>query len=407
MAGNGAAQEQVVCRALANHHRPRGHTDHFDAGQHLHIKKIFDIGFGKLKFTVHIDGSLLEGGGQILRTALALSVLTGRPFRAERIRRNRPAPGLKPQHLSAIQALIRMSGARVRGAAAGAGEVEFVPGPLTPGDYSFDIGTAGSVTLMMQALLLPCVFAGGQTTLTIRGGTDTRWSIPVDYFTQLILPVFRRFCGIEVMGMQRGFFPKGQGLLKVRIRPDVPAPASKHFDSWRRAVRRMSGGLDVSSRSQPAAIKGISAASEFLARARVAERQAESAGAVLGSRMPVDIRSEYCRSASPGTVITLWTVDAAGRALMGADALGEKGKPAEEVGQEAARRLMKTLRTEAAVDVHLADNLIPLLAIAGGTIQTARITDHIRANVYVCEQFLGVRFRIDEAAARVAVDGWA
>jgi RNA 3'-terminal phosphate cyclase len=136
----------------------------------------------------------------------------------------------------------------------------------------------------------------------------------------------------------------------------------------------------------------------------VAERQAESAGAVLGSRLPVDIRSEYCRSASPGTVITLWTLDAAGRALMGADALGEKGKPAEEVGQEAACQLMKTLRTEAAVDLHLADNLIPLLAVAGGTIKTARITDHIRSNAYVCERFLGVRLRIDEAAARVAVE---
>jgi len=353
---------------------------------------------------VHIDGSLLEGGGQILRTALALSVLTGRPFRAERIRQNRPAPGLKPQHLSAIQALIRMSGARVRGARVGAGEVEFVPGPLKPGDYSFDIGTAGSVTLMMQALLLPCVFAGGQTTLTISGGTDTRWSIPVDYFTHLILPVFQRFCRIETMGMQRGFYPRGQGMMKVRIRPDVPAASCRDIDAWRRAVRRINGGLDVSARCRPAAIKGISAASEFLAKARVAERQAESAGAALGSGPPVDIRAEYCRSTSSGTVITLWTVDADGRSLIGADALGEKGKPAAEVGHEAARKLMETLRTEAAVDVHLADNLIPLLAIAGGTIKTARITDHIRANVYVCEQFLGMRFRIDEAAALVAVE---
>jgi len=353
---------------------------------------------------VHIDGSLMEGGGQILRTALALSTLTGRPFRAERIRQNRPAPGLKPQHLSAIQALTRMSGAGVSGARVGAGEVEFVPKLLTPGDYAFDIGTAGSVTLMMQALLLPCMFARGETTLAIRGGTDTRWSIPVDYFTHLILPVFQRFCRVEVMGMQRGFYPKGQGLLRVRIRPDIPAASCRDIDSWRGAVRRLNGGLRVSGRGQSLSIKGISAASEFLARARVAERQAEAAGAVLGPGLPLDIRAEYCRSASPGTVITLWTVDAEGRALVGADALGEKGKPAEEVGHEAARRLLETLHTEAAVDVHLADNLIPLLAIAGGTIKTARITDHIRANVYVCERFLDVRFRIDEAAAMLTAE---
>jgi RNA 3'-terminal phosphate cyclase (GTP) len=352
----------------------------------------------------HIDGSLLEGGGQILRTALALSMLTGRPFRAERIRRNRPAPGLKPQHLSAIKALARMSGARARGAAVGGGEVEFVPGPLRPGAYSFDIGTAGSVTLMMQALLLPCVFARGDTILRITGGTDTRWSIPVDYFTHLILPVFRRFCAIEVLAVRRGFYPKGQGSLALKIRPESPAIATTDGDSWRTEFRRNLPRLELSERLKPAAIKGISAASEFLARARVAERQAESAVAVLGSGPAVDIRAEYCRSASPGTVIALWTVDADGRSLIGADALGAKGRPAEEVGRNAARNLMETLRTAAAVDVHLADNLIPLLAIVGGTIKTARITDHIRANVYVCEQFLGVRFKVDEIAALVAVE---
>jgi RNA 3'-terminal phosphate cyclase len=193
-------------------------------------------------------------------------------------------------------------------------------------------------------------------------------------------------------------------MLNLRIRPGIPAVPSKDIDAQLRAVRRVTGRLDLSSRCQPAAIRGISAASEFLAKARVAERQAESAGAVLGSGPPVDIRTEYCRSASPGTVITLWTVDAAGQPLVGADALGEKGKPAEEVGREAARQLMETLHTEAAVDVHLADNLIPLLALLGGAVKTARITDHIRANAHVCEQFLGMRFRIDEAAAMVAVE---
>jgi RNA 3'-terminal phosphate cyclase (GTP) len=352
---------------------------------------------------VHIDGSFVEGGGQILRTALALSTLTGRPFRAEMIRQNRPAPGLKPQHLSAIKALIRMSGARAKGARVGAGEIEFVPGNLTPGYYSLDIGTAGAVTLLMQALLLPCMFAGGKMTLRIRGGTDTRWSIPVDYFTHLILPVFRRFCGIEVIGMQRGFYPKGQGVLEMRIRPELLLPPVKDGGAFQDAVRRRLPRLDLSARREVAAIKGVSVASSFLAKARVAERQAESANDALGSVLPVEIRVDYCRSASPGTVVTLWTVDKEGRSLVGADALGEKGKPAEAVGREAAHQLLETLHTEAAVDVHLADNLIPLLAFVGGKIKTARITDHIRANIYVCERFLDVRFRVDEAAALVGV----
>jgi RNA 3'-terminal phosphate cyclase (GTP) len=353
---------------------------------------------------VHIDGSFLEGGGQILRTALALSTLTGRPFRAERIRQNRPVPGLKPQHLSAIKSLVQMSGARVKGARVGAGEIEFLPGNLIPGDYSLDIGTAGSVTLLMQALLLPCVFTGAKMTLRIRGGTDTRWSIPVDYFTHLILPVFRRFCGIEVIGMQRGFYPKGQGVLELTIRPGLPQPPVKGADALQAAVRRMLPRLDLSARWDVAAIKGVSVASSFLAKARVAERQAESARDALGSMLPVEIRVDYCRSASPGTVITLWTVDEDGRSLVGADALGEKGKPAEAVGREAAGKLLETLRTGAAVDVHLADNLIPMLALAGGQIRTAAVTDHIRANMYVCEKFFDVRFKLDEAAALIGVE---
>jgi RNA 3'-terminal phosphate cyclase (GTP) len=353
---------------------------------------------------VHIDGSFMEGGGQILRTALALSTLTGRPFRAERIRQNRPSPGLKAQHLSAIKALIRLSGARARGAAVGAGEIEFTPGAMRPGHYSLDIGTAGSVTLLLQALLLPCMFAGGETTLKISGGTDTRWSIPVDYFTHLILPVYRRLGRVEAVAVQRGFYPKGQGMLELRIRPEMPALPAGDAGAFRAAARRMPPALDLSARRKPMRIEGLSAATEFLAKARVAERQAEAAAASLGEGLGCDIRTEYSRTASPGTVITLWAVDADGRALIGADALGEKGKPAEEVGREAARKLVQALHTEAAVDAHLADNLIPLLAVVGGKITTERITGHIRANIYVCEQFLGLKYKIDEAAALVGVE---
>jgi RNA 3'-phosphate cyclase len=353
---------------------------------------------------VRIDGSHMEGGGQILRTALALSTLTGHPFRAERIRQNRPTAGLKPQHLSAIKALIRMSGARATGAAIGAAEIEFLPGNLTPGDYSLNIGTAGSVTLLLQALLLPCMFADGEMILRLGGGTDTRWSIPVDYFTHLILPVFRRFSGVEVLGMQRGFYPRGQGALEVKIRPEPRPVRLKDAAALLAAVRRRSPELDLSVRREVAGIQGVSVAASILEKARVAQRQAEAARDALGSALPVAIREEYCRSASPGTVITLWAVDRDGRALAGGDALGERGKPAEAVGCEAAQKLRHTLSTEAAVDVHLADNLIPLLALVGGRIRTVGITDHIRANMYVCERFLDVRFKVDVAAALIGVE---
>jgi RNA 3'-terminal phosphate cyclase (GTP) len=353
---------------------------------------------------VSIDGSFREGGGQILRTALALSTLTGRPFRAERIRLNRPTPGLRAQHLSAITALSRMSGGRAKGARIGAQEIEFVPGEIAPGPYYLDIGTAGSVTLLLQALLLPGMFARGEMRLRIQGGTDTRWSIPVDYFTHLILPVFRQFCGIEVLGMQRGFYPKGKGALELKITPQMPTAPAKDASSVLAAVHRRFPKLDSSMRRDVAGIKGVSAAASVLAKARVAERQAEAAREALGSRVPVEIGEEYCRTASPGSVITVWALDRHGRALAGGDALGERGKPAEAVGREAAEKLLQTLDTEAAVDVHLADNLIPLLALVGGAIQTARITDHIRANMYVCERFLDVDFKVNEEAALITVD---
>jgi RNA 3'-phosphate cyclase len=353
---------------------------------------------------VRIDGSHMQGGGQILRTALALSTLTGRPFRAEKIRQNRPAAGLKPQHLSAIQALIRMSGARATGAVIGAAEIEFRPGSLTPGNYSLNIGTAGSVTLLLQALLLPCMFADGEITLRLGGGTDTRWSIPVDYFSHLILPVFRRFAGIEMLGMYRGFYPRGQGALELKIRPDPLPPARNDAAALLACVRRRFPGLNFSVRRDLAGIQGISAAAAVLEKAHVAERQAEAAREALGSSLPAEIHCEYCRSASPGSVITLWAVDRDGRTLAGGDALGERGKPAEIVGREAAQKLRHTLSTEAVVDVHLADNLIPLLALAGGQVRTAAITDHMRANMDVCASFFDVRFTVDEDAAWIGVE---
>ncbi|MGD8519919.1 MAG: RNA 3'-terminal phosphate cyclase [Desulfobacterales bacterium] len=345
---------------------------------------------------IHIDGSHNEGGGQILRTALALSVLTGKPFRAVKIRHHRPRPGLKNQHLTCILALEQIAKVLVKGARLGSASVEFFPAAVAPGTYSIDIGTAGSITLLLQAVLLPCMFADGPMKLSITGGTDTKWSIPIDYFSRLILPFFREFAGIDLKKLQRGFYPKGQGMVEFVILPKFHVHGHKDSADFISRLRTELPAIQLTQKSGPIKIQGVSAASLKLENAKVAERQSQGAVRGLHHLCPVEVETEYCKTISNGTVISLWTVDQNQNIFIGADALGERGKRAEKVGAEAAGKLMRVLNSDAVVDHHLADNLIPLLALLGGRMITSKITGHIHSNIYVCEKFLNVNFKIDE-----------
>jgi len=346
----------------------------------------------------------MEGGGQILRTALALSTLTRQAFVIENIRCNRPAPGLKAQHLSCIHALRKMASAEVQGARLGAPELSFNPHTVVTGQLVLDIGTAGSITLFLQSLLLPCMFADGIVKLSITGGTDTKWSIPADYFTNVILPFLNRFATIEINQIRRGFYPRGQGKLELTITPRFCLADFKNFDDFYAQVKNKISPLKLTVQPELDRIEGRSVASFKLKSAGVAERQADGAAHVLGDRYPLRIQEEYCDSASVGTVITLWAVSREGIVFMGADALGEKGRRAEGVGAAAATRLLNLLKSDAAVDSHLADNLIPLMALCGGEIKTEKITDHIRSNIHVCEKFLQAGFRIQKNQNKIFAD---
>ena len=345
---------------------------------------------------IHIDGSYMEGGGQIVRTALALSTLTGKPFRIDKIRHNRSRPGLKPQHLSCIDALKQLANAQVKGAQAGSDSVGFFPGKIKVATLCIDIGTAGSITLLLQSLLLPCMFADAPVRIKIKGGTDTRWSIPIDYFTNVILPFFNELASIEIKNMRRGFYPKGQGFLDISVSPRYHLNDFTTIEELIAHLFNSVSRIHLTRKPAQIRIEGISFASSQLEGAGVAERQAEGAAKRIGSRFALKIDSKYQDTVSPGTVITLWTVSKEGQACFGADALGERGVRADKIGAMAARKLLKVLNSNAALDHHLADNLIPLLALVGGTIKTNKITGHIRSNIYVCEQFLDVAFSIDE-----------
>lgn len=347
-----------------------------------------------------LDGSHGEGGGQIVRTALALSSLTGQPFRITNIRSARKDPGLKTQHVHCIKALQQLCNAKADGAELGSKELLFVPGKINAKNLTIDIGTAGSITLLLQAVLLPCMFANKTHKLTLIGGTDTQWSMPIDYFANVLVPQYRRVCGLEVKVLKRGYYPKGGGQVELTIKPEVKRNEFDSFEAFTAALKHKAFAIE---QGKLVCIKGTSHASRALENAKVADRQASAAKQALsGLNVPIEITTEYADTLSTGSGITLWAIfardddiDIENPIRVGADELGEPGKPSEKVGTEAAQKLLKELN--APVDSHLADNLIPLLALCKPSkITTTQITQHAKTNIWVTEQFLGKMFTIKE-----------
>lgn len=327
-----------------------------------------------------IDGS--EGGGQILRTALALSMQTGQPFRIQQIRANRPKKGLSAQHLTAVKAAQQICGATVSGGFPGSLEIEFIPGKIRAGTYDLDIGTAGSITLLLQSLLLPSMFSGGHTLLRIKGGTDVKWSMPIDYFTNVVVPYYSEFSKISVKVLRRGYFPKGQGEVEVRIDAHHVAPPKPQ-------------AIDLTEHGSLLRIEGVAHASRDLEKDEVVERLAKFAGLALSGH-PVNIRKEYASAQSSGAGICLWAHYQGHPFFMtGADALSES-MDAEMTGEDVA----KTLLNRQDGDHHLVDNLLVLLAVYGGKARIKQITNHIKTSMYTCNQFFPQRLTLDEDTIR-------
>ncbi|HXE73892.1 MAG TPA: RNA 3'-terminal phosphate cyclase [Candidatus Nitrosotenuis sp.] len=357
-------------------------------------------------------GDESEGGGQILRTSLALAALTGQGFEIVDIRRKRPSPGLQAQHLAAVRLAARLCSARVAGDEIGSCRLSFRPGPLRAGGFEMDVGTAGSLTLLLQAVLLPALAAPGPVVLTLQGGTDVRWSCPADYLERVILPYFRLLGGVRQTVVRRGFYPSGGGRLELVVEPrseegEVP-PLAGENPAWHRVRRRLRlPAADLTERRPLVAVRGVSVAAEKLRPRQVAERQKKAAQEVLaraGLELPVSIDVDYGPSLSPGSALVLWAEGAAGGwpLRLGADHLGERGVPAEEVGRRAAALLLSRMAQAAPVEEHLADNLVPLLGLAGGAMRCQVVSDHTRANIYVVEQFSGLRYRVEGNLIEVA-----
>lgn len=329
-----------------------------------------------------IDGSQGEGGGQIIRTSLALSLITGKAFRVERVRARRDPPGLKRQHLAAVHAARQVGGAEVTGASVGAREFTFVPGEVKPGEYTFSIGTAGSSTLVLQTVLPPLMRAEGPSVVTLEGGTHNAFAPPFDFLQKSFLPLVNRTGPHVTAELERyGFYPPGGGRFHVYIEP-AARPRRLDIGEAGRTLARRAVALVV--KLPPA----------------IGEREL----AVVRERLGFaddELRVEESRNAlSPGNVVMIEVESEQLTALF--TSVGERGLRAEVVAERAADEAARYFEHGAPVDEHLADQLlIPLALGAGGSYTTGPPSLHTTTNVEVIKKFLDVDITLEELGGGV------
>ena len=339
---------------------------------------------------LHIDGAHGEGGGQILRTALTCSALFRRPIRIENIRAGRKNPGLAAQHITSIRAAGAICAARIEGDALGSETLTFTPrAAVQPGAYRFDVaearegGSAGATSLVLQTVLLPLALVGGESRVTIHGGTHMRWSPSFDYLHDVWLPLLRGIGIAAEIGLDAwGWFPIGQGRIHATIH--------EHKEGRLKPVALEERGalLGITGRAVAANLP-----------AHIAQRMTDRAGALLaGMGVPVAIEPLRVRAACAGAGIFLTaryeTV------ACGFSALGARGKPAEQVAEEAVAALMAQHNGGAALDEHLGDQILAPLAIANGPSRYSveRISRHLETNAWLIERFGLARIGLERRA---------
>ena len=313
---------------------------------------------------IELDGSIGEGGGQVLRTALTISCVLGKPVRITNIRKGRGTPGLKAQHLSVCNLLAKITNASMIGAAIGSTEISFSPGKIDGGEYEIDIGTAGSCTLLSQAVLPVLLHSKKDCTLSITGGTHVSLSPTYEYFSEVFLPAAKKFgvnAGVELK--RAGFYPKGGGKIVLR---------TKHSE--------LHGA--VFSPQTHDEIK-YSIISSSLPPHVLDREEAEIARIFAGRKISGAKKS--ADAACPGNACSVWS------GFLGASSLGAMGKPAEKVANEACKALLFDIDSGASVDSHLADQLLLYAALSYGksSFSTSRFTDHLTTNAEVLRRLTG------------------
>ncbi len=336
---------------------------------------------------LEVDGSQGEGGGQILRSAVSFSAILKKPVRVVKVRAGRDVPGLRRQHVSALQLLARVFGGEVDGAVEGSPEVTFVPGGKGARSLSMDMGTAASITLVLQSVIPAVAISGTGLSLDLVGGTDVPWSPTFDYFDRVVRPAYGKI-GIrfEMAATRRGYYPRGGGRVRATIEPTariVPLNLAESSKVDRVAVVSRVGSLPrhIAERQLSAARKSLKAGGVAISDESVEEEPSDS----------------------PGSSILAYST---GEDLfLGSDSLGAKGRPAEEIGSGVAERFLAYVRSAPRLDSNLADMVLPLLALAEGPskVRVPELTEHLRSGMRLAALFTCCDWEIKETGGGTIV----
>ena len=331
---------------------------------------------------IEIDGGQKSGSGTILRLSVALAGILREPLHIYNIRGKRAQPGLRPQHLESVLTASKICSAEVEGAKLGSRELWFRPGEIAGSQIHAEIGSAGSIPMLLMTILPVCAFAKRSISLHVtKGGTDVRYSPTINYIKNVVLPT------LDQMGLKTslhilkyGYYPKGMGQVSLEVQPCNKL----------RPVRLEDYGIIKE-------LRGVSVCT-FLADRKVAERQAKTANEYLAAHnynAEIQVANDTSNPLQKGSSLTLWAKSNTG-ALLGGDSIGELQKSSEAVGREAAENLYEEITSKASVDVHLADMLVPYVALAqGNSVYLTRLmTEHLETNIWLAQHILGVKFRV-------------
>ena len=338
---------------------------------------------------LEIDGAYGEGGGQILRNAVAFSVLTNKPIKVTNIRENRPNPGIKAQHYIAIKSISDIFNADVQGFEIGSSELVFKPGKIKPGIYKFDVGTAGSISLVFQAIILACMETKERVTISLCGGTDVKSSPSWDYFENIYIPLIKKM-GVTVFPqlLTRGYYPRGRGKATITVYPyeklkPLKLSSEEEFTQIEGNINISNLADNIATRIKHTIIKNL-----------------------LKNNFKASISIDKKTSLSPGVGATLWARSK--KTILGSSVIGEKSMSSEELGQSVTMNLLKEIQSDATLDIHAFDQILPFMVIAkknGKSIcRISKLSNHASTSMRLVKKFFDVDFKITQSDDNVSVE---